>query len=98
MRDLVFLLSADLDIQQAYEYYENYQEGRGDIFMRHLDTAFTHLRMFPLIAPIFHAGYRRLLVPRYPYGIFYFIESSRVIVVAVKHFQQDLEALRRQLS
>jgi hypothetical protein len=30
MTDLVFLLSADIDIQQAYEYYENYQEGRGD--------------------------------------------------------------------
>ena len=54
--DLVFLLSADIDIQQAYEYYENYQDGRGGVFMRHLDAAFTRLRLFPRIAPVFHGG------------------------------------------
>jgi hypothetical protein len=44
MRELVFLLSADADIQEAYEYYEDYQEGRGALFISHLDVAFTHLR------------------------------------------------------
>jgi hypothetical protein len=29
MNEIVFLLSADIDIQSAYERYENYQEGRG---------------------------------------------------------------------
>jgi hypothetical protein len=66
MTDLVFLLSADIDIQQACEYYENYQAGRGELFPRHLDAAVTHLRLFPKIAPVFHGNYRRLLVPRYP--------------------------------
>jgi len=96
--DLVFLLSADIDIQEAYEYYENFQEGRGDLFMRHLDAAFTHLRMFPKIAPVFHGNYRRLLVPRYPYGIFYTIESSRIIVAAVIPFQQNPADLLRRLG
>ena len=98
MSDLVFLLSADIDIQEAYEYYENFQEGRGDLFMRHLDAAFTHLRMFPKIAPVFHGNYRRLLVPRYPYGIFYTIESSRIIVAAVIPFQQNPADLLRRLG
>jgi plasmid stabilization system protein ParE len=98
MTDLVFLLSADIDIQQAYEYYENYQEGRGDLFLRHLDAAFTHLRLFPKIAPLFHGTYRRLLVPRYPYGIFYMIESPRIIVVAITHFQQNPSEILRRLE
>ena len=98
MMDLVFLLSADIDVQQAYEYYENYQEGRGGLFMRHLDAACAHLRQFPKIAPVFHGGYRRLLVPRYPYGIFYTIESARIIVVAVTHFQQNPKDILRRLG
>ncbi len=41
MSEIVFLLSAEIDIQKAYDHYENYQEGRGAVFLRHLDAAFT---------------------------------------------------------
>ena len=51
MSELVFLFSADADIQTAYEFYEAYQEGRGEVFMRHLDVALGRLRTFPEIAP-----------------------------------------------
>ena len=98
MRELVFLLSADIDIQQAYEYYENYQEGRGELFMLNLDAAFTQLLKFPKIAPLFHGSYRRLLVPHYPYGIFYTLESPPIIVVAVTHFRQNPGDILRRLG
>ena len=80
MAELVFLLSADIDIQQAYEFYEECQAGRGAVFMRHLDAAIGALRTFPEIGPFFHGRYRRLLVPRFPYGIFYTVEASRIVV------------------
>jgi toxin ParE1/3/4 len=96
--EIVFLLSADIEIQKAYEYYEDYQQGRGAVFMRHLEVAFTHIRTFPEIAPIFHQRYRRLLVPRFPYGIFYSIESSRIIVTAVMYLRQSREAFLRRLG
>jgi plasmid stabilization system protein ParE len=98
MRELVFLLSTDIDIQNAYERYEDYQEGRGALFIRHLDAAFTHMRAFPEIAPVFDGNYRRLLVPRFPYGIFYTLESGRIIIAAVEYLRQDPEAIRRRLG
>jgi len=98
MKELVFLLSADIDIQEAYEYYEDYQEGRGTLFMSHLDAAFTYLRNFPEIAPLFHGRYRRLLIPRFPYGIFYTLESNRVIIAAVMNLQQNPAVIRRRLG
>lgn len=69
MSELVFLLSADVDIQNAYEFYEAYQVGRGEVFIRHLDLAFGRIRTFPQIASVFHKNYRRLLVPGFPCGI-----------------------------
>jgi len=96
--ELVFLLGADIDIQRAYELYEDYQTGRGDIFMRHLDAAFAHLRTFPESAPIFHGNYRRLLVPRFPYAIFYTLEPTRIVVSGVMYLRQDPEAIRRRLG
>ncbi len=73
------------------------KEGYGDLFIRHLDAAFTHLRAFPESAPLFHGSYRRLLVPRFPYGIFYTIES-RIIVAAVMYLRQDPERIIGRLG
>jgi plasmid stabilization system protein ParE len=98
MSDLVFLLSADVDIQSAFEIYEEKQAGRGELFMRHLEFAFTNLRSFPEMAPIHSGIYRRLLVPKYPYAIFYSIEGGRIIVCGVMNLRQDPEAISKRLE
>lgn len=98
MAELVFLLSADIDIQKAYEFYENYQTGRGIVFMQHLDAAFSHLRQFPEIGRVFHGNYRRLLIRRFPYGIFYTIEGVRIIVAWIMDLRQDPETIIRRLG
>lgn len=98
MSELVFLLSADIDIQRAHDFYEDCQEGRGAVFMRHLDAAFGQLRVFSESGPIVHQNYRRLLVPGYPYGIFYTVEPRGVIISGVMDNRQDPEAIVRRLS
>jgi hypothetical protein len=40
MIEIVPLLAADLDIQSAYDYYEDCREGLGTVFMHRLDEAF----------------------------------------------------------
>ena len=97
MSELVFLFSADADIQTAYEFYEAYQEGRGEVFMRHLDVALGRVRAFPEMATPFHKAHRRLLVHGFPYGIFYTIEGRRIIIAAVMDLRQDPETIRRRL-
>ncbi len=98
MSELVFLFSADADIQTAFEFYEAFQVGRGEVFMRHLDVAFGQLRTFPEIAPVFHESYRRLLVHGFPCGIFYTVEGRRIIVSGVMDLRQDPEIIRRRLG
>ena len=97
MSELVFLLSADADIQTAYEFYEAFQEGRGEVFMRYLDVALGRLRTFPEIAPPIHEAHRRLLVHGFPYGVFYTIEGRRIIVAAIMDLRQDPEIIRQRL-
>lgn len=97
MIELVLLLSADFDIQQAYDFYEEYQEGRGAVFVRHLDAAFSQLRRFPESGSRFHLSCRRLLVPRFPYGIFYTVEARGIIVSGVMNPRQDPKTILRRL-
>ena len=98
MTELIFLHSADADIQAAFEYYEEVQPGRGEVFMQHLDAAVGGLKTFPEIARVFSGSYRRLLVPGHPYGVFYSVVGRRVIVSAVMDLRQNPETIRRRLG
>ena len=98
MSELVLLLRADADIQTAFERCEEWQEGRGVVFLRHLDAAFELLRAHPEIAPVFKHGQRRLLVAGFPFGDFYSIEGHRIVIARVADLRQDPAAILRRLG
>jgi len=97
MIELILLLQADLDIQAAFERYEDFQAGRGEVFLRQLDAALGLLRRHPEIAPVYAGPYRRMLIRDFPYGIFYQVQPSRVVVAAVVDLRQDPRTIRRKL-
>ena len=66
--------------------------------MHRLDEAFGQLRVFPESGSIVHGDYRRLLVPGFPYGIFYTVEPRGVIVSGVMDTRQDPAAIIRRLK
>jgi plasmid stabilization system protein ParE len=98
MIDLILLLQADLDIQAAFARYEDYQAGRGEVFLRHLDAALALLRQHPELAPVYEGTYRRMLVRDFPYGMFYQALPTRIVVVAVMDLRQDPQSIRRKLG
>ena len=98
MTELILLSQADLDVQAAFERYEGYQQGRGEVFMRQLDAALTLLRRHPEAAPVYAGPYRRMLVREFPYGVFYQAQPARIIVAAIMDLRQDPRAIRRKLA
>lgn len=97
MIELILLLQADVDVQTAFDRYEAYQPGRGEIFLRQLDVALALLRRHPELAPVYAGPYRRMLMRDFPYGIFYSMQPTRVIVAAIMDLRQDPLTSRRKL-
>jgi plasmid stabilization system protein ParE len=98
MIDLILLLQADLDIQAAFNRYDDYQDGRGYVFMQQLDAALTMLRRHPQIGGLYAAPFRRLLIRDFPYGVFYDVQPTRIIVVAIMDLRQKPRSILRKLS
>jgi toxin ParE1/3/4 len=98
MIELIILLRAESDIQRIYTRLEDFQAGRGEEFLRRLDLAFERLRRFPELGTTYYAGYRRLLLGRLPFGIFYRVEGSRLIIVATASLRQDPSGIRAILD
>ena len=98
MMELLILPAAERDLQDAYEGVVHRGPGSGRAFLDALELHLEQLRRFPLIGPVYHGPYRRLLMRRFRLGIFYAVEPDRLVVHAVLDLRQDPETIRRRLG
>ena len=95
---VAFLSGADVDLQAVFNRFEDYREGFGVEFMGAVDAHLTRLGTFPELAPVYLRKVRRQVMHRFPYGIFYEAQPTRIIVIAILDLRQDGERIRRRLG
>lgn len=96
--EIVLLLSADINIQRAYEWFDAQGEGRAVRFLAELERLFGLLSTFPELGPVVYGARRRLLMREFNFGIFYTIVGERVIVSNVLDLRSDPDWLREQFG
>ena len=94
--EIVLPLVADQDLQAAYEWVSRYREGRGDEFLADLEEGFDYLRQIPRVSKVHRGRYRRLLIPKYPFGNFYVVETDRIAIHAILDLRQDPKIIERR--
>jgi len=91
------LPSAMEDLSNGLQFYENQMPGLGGYFLETLFSDIDSLRLFAGIhLKVF--GYHRLLSKRFPYAIYYSIDSETVLVNAVLDCRRDPEFIRERLG
>jgi plasmid stabilization system protein ParE len=88
---------AKADLLDGCRFYERQSEGLGDYF---LDTLFSDIDSLQLYGGV-HArvfGYHRLLSKRFPFAIYYTVESDIVRVYAVLDCRRDPAWTRQRLG
>ncbi|MBN1506831.1 MAG: type II toxin-antitoxin system RelE/ParE family toxin [Sedimentisphaerales bacterium] len=84
-----FLPAARQDIADAFAWYEQQGSGLGLDFLRHVEAVVAEIQRHPAMYPAVLDDYRRALVRRFPYVIFYAVEPERIVVYAVFHCSQN---------
>jgi plasmid stabilization system protein ParE len=69
--ELVLAPEAELDITEAYVWYESRRVGLGAEFLNAVDASMERIRRQPAIYARVHEEYRRALIRRFPYAIFF---------------------------
>lgn len=77
------------EFKEASRWYESEQAGLGREFALAVDAALRLAAESPRRYPQVHNDIRRILVKRFPYGVFYRIVRSEVIVLAIIHLRRD---------
>ncbi|MEX0268968.1 type II toxin-antitoxin system RelE/ParE family toxin [Leptolyngbyaceae cyanobacterium UHCC 1019] len=94
---LIIRPEAELDIQDAFEWYEAQTSGLGSEFVRAVDTCLSGIGRSPLAYPIIHQKLRRALVRRFPYGILYVFDQDIIAVVGCFHGKRDPQSWQDRL-
>ena len=79
---------AAADIERVALWYEEKRPGYGSEFLSAVDEALTLVQEHPEGFSRVYRGLRRVLLRRFPYGIYYRSKSEGVVVVACMHFRR----------
>lgn len=96
--ELTIAPEAHADLDEAYAWYEARRIGPGEDFLTRVDACIQAVLRIPEAHALFHQNYRRALVRKYPYVVFYEYAHHTVTVYCVFHTSQDPEKWRRRLS
>lgn len=88
---------AEGDIQEAYLWYEEQDEGLGEEFLRAVDAGLAAVQRMPNAHAPVYRNIRRVLLRRFPYSVFYFIEDERIIVLGCFHVRRDPKSWQDRL-
>jgi plasmid stabilization system protein ParE len=88
---LIIRPDAEAEITEAVLWYESQKRGLGSEFLRAFRAATSVLKRNPFMYQVVLADVRRILLRRFPYGVFYEVHGSEVTVLACLHAARDPE-------
>ncbi len=86
---VVFRPAARAEFDGATLRYEDRRPGLGAQFVSEIDYAVDLASKYPDRYPIKHNGIRCVRARRFPYSIYYIVETEQVVVLAVFHARRD---------
>jgi toxin ParE1/3/4 len=95
--NLIFAPEAEQDIAEAYAWYECRRIGFGEDFLSRIDACIQAILRNPDMHAVVHENYRRALVRRFPYAVFYDYANDAVTIYCVFHTSRDPEKWRQRL-
>lgn len=88
MRSVEFHPEAQDEFISAARFYEDQAAGLGLDFILTVRRTYERLLEFPATGPTFGRRLRRILIPKFPYGLLYRVEPERIRIVAVMHLHR----------
>lgn len=85
MKPVLFTAAAEADVEEAFQWYEAQRPGLGAAFRHALDVAVAAVEGGPESYAVLQRNTRRVLMPKFPYGLYYRIMDESILVVGCIH-------------
>ncbi len=95
--NLVFLPEVEEDVIAGYTWYEGKSRGLGEEFLRIFYACAGELLRNPLLYPKVYIEFRRRLLRRFPYAIYFMVENTQIVVLGLFHCARDPRTIKVKL-
>ncbi|MCI5125177.1 MAG: type II toxin-antitoxin system RelE/ParE family toxin [Candidatus Electrothrix sp.] len=85
MKELNFLLPAEVEMTEAALYYEARAAQLGERFLAAVELGVEQIQENPRTWPSIGSGIQRYLLPQFPYSLLYRDDPDEIVVIAVMH-------------
>lgn len=95
---LIIAPEVEGDLLEAYSWYEDRRKGLGEEFLARVNACVRAICEYPESNTAVFQTFRRGLVARFPYAVFYEYERQTLTVYCVFHTAREPEKWKRRLS
>ncbi len=96
-RRIVFRRQAREEVNESAAWYERQTRGLGRRFRDRVAEVLDRISRTPEIHGVVYRGVRCAKVRRFPFGVYYQFEPTRVVVIAVFHGSRDPREWQRRV-
>ena len=96
MKRLRLTPEAELDLDEAYSWYQAQRAGLAADFLAAVGTCIASIRRCPEAYQLVDPTMRRALLRRFPYAVFYEVGAVDIVIYAVFHCARNPHAWRRR--
>jgi toxin ParE1/3/4 len=93
------LSEAELDIDNAYIWYELAQIDLGNKFYKKVDESIVFISNNPYSCQVIYKGIRRFVLKKFPYGVYYKVnfDQQEIQIVGEIHFKRSPKIIRQRI-
>ena len=96
--EIIFAPKVEQDVAEAYAWYEGSRVGLGEEFLSCIDACVEAICRTPEMHAVVHKNYRRALIRRFPYAVFYEYTGGVATVYCIFHTSRDPAKWAQRLS
>lgn len=93
---LTIIPEAEHDLLLAYNWYELNKPGLGSIFLFSVESTLFSIERSPKIYAAVDGVFRRALLRRFPFAVYYVEKRKHIYVIAFFHVKQDLKKMKKR--
>jgi plasmid stabilization system protein ParE len=82
---IAFHAAAERELKEVADHYDRQLSGLGAEFYHELGTILDLLEPNPWMETVYFGPYRRVLMQRFPFAVYYEVADSRIRIVAIAH-------------
>ena len=95
---LIYPPDAEAELIDAAQFYEGRVSGLGVEFLDAVESAVVVILHAPERSRVVEADIRRYMMPRFPYAVYYRIQTDDLRVLAIKHHRQHPDYWRGRMA